>query len=44
MVKDARLAVRLKAKAFSLHHEFEQSPVDELTLMLLVQDIPGARG
>ena len=30
------------AKNFYVHHEFEPSPVDELTLMLLVQDIPGA--
>lgn len=30
------------ARAFYLHLGFEQSPVDELTLMLLVQDIPGA--
>lgn len=31
-----------QAKQFYLHHDFEVSPFDELTLMLLVQDIPGA--
>lgn len=30
------------ARAFYLHFGFESSPVDELTLMLLLQDIPGA--
>lgn len=31
-----------QAKFFYLHYGFEVSPFDELTLMLLVQDIPGA--
>lgn len=30
------------AKSFYLHLGFETSPIDDLTLMLLVQDIPGA--
>lgn len=30
------------AKRFYLHHDFEVSPVDDLTLMLLVRDIPRA--
>ena len=32
------------AKAFYLAHEFEPSPIDSLTLMLLVQDIRAAAG
>lgn len=30
------------ARDFYLHHEFDSSPIDDMTLMLLVQDIPGA--
>lgn len=30
-----------RAKSFYLHYGFEVSPIDDLTLMLLVQDIPG---
>ncbi len=29
-----------RAKSFYLHYDFQVSPVDDLTLMLLVQDIP----
>jgi GNAT superfamily N-acetyltransferase len=32
-----------EARSFYEHYEFERSPIDGFTLMLLVQDIPGMR-